>query len=483
MLFQSSGFLVFFTVFFFIYWSLSFRVKARNFLLLAASLCLYSLWDIRFTALLTGIILLNFIAGRKVDKDTFNGRSVFWTALILNIVPLVLFKYYNFFTSNLNVLFSFFGLSLNMSTIGFLLPVGISFYTFLSLSYLIDVYRKQIEPERDLVNYALSISYFPIIMSGPIHRPRIFLDQIKKEIRFGYDLAAEGCRQILTGLFYKVVIADNIAKQADMIFRDQDKFSGPVLLLGSIYFTFQLYFDFNGYSEMAIGISKLLGIRLNRNFKFPYLSRTISDFWKRWHISLTEWFRDYVFLPVSYIFSRKVKPGSFWDKDIIIYCCGIIVTWTLTGLWHGAGWNYIIWGMIHGSLLILNRAFSKTKKKIIKKAGLKKNSLVVIIYESILTFTFVNLAWIFFRSETAGKALGIIKRLPEFSGQGLHELSMRPLYMTVLILIFEYIQRNREFLFDISERKVLLRWLVYFFAAVLVIYYSGNDSSFIYMGF
>jgi alginate O-acetyltransferase complex protein AlgI len=483
MVFQSTGFLIFFFIFFLIHWSVSDMLRIRNFLLLSAGIFLYSLWDVRFTLILSGMIALNyFVSGAVAGKGSLR-KPVFYMAVLFNLAPLAIFKYYNFFLESLNGLFSFIGLNTNFGTLDLLLPVGISFYTFLSLSYLIDLYKRQIEPEKNFVNYALSISYFPIIMSGPIHRPRIFLDQLKKINKFDYSLAAEGLRQILTGLFLKVVIADNLARHVNFVFGDYESLNGLTIFLGSIYFSFQLYFDFNGYSEMAIGISKLLGFRINRNFRYPYLSRTISDFWKRWHISLTEWFRDYIFLPLSYKISRKIKPGTMLDSDMFVYSVGIFVTWALTGLWHGAGWNFIIWGMIHAVLLAANKGFFKKKKKILKKLGLRKDGKLLIIYESTLTFLLVNFAWIFFRSGTASDALAMIFRIADVSKWGSSGIPLAPLGMIVIALILEYFQRNREFLFEVSYLKPAVRWGIYFAATMIVIYYSGHETAFIYAGF
>lgn len=483
MLFQSSGFLIFFAVFFFVFLSVSGRVALRNLLLLGAGLFLYSLWDYRFTAILVGIILLNYFAGKHVSNKSFKGKLIFYITLILNLAPLIYFKYYNFFVESVSDLFSFMGMNVNLSSIRLLLPVGISFYTFLSVSYLIDVYKKQIEPEHNLINYALSISYFPIIMSGPIHRPRIFLKQLKEKNKFDYELAAEGLRQILTGLFYKVVIADSIAKHADKAFANYGEYNGLTLLIGSVYFSFQLYFDFNGYSEMAIGISKLLGFRIERNFRFPYLSRTIADFWKRWHISLTEWFRDYVFLPLSFIVSRKVKQGSVFDNDLFVYSVGIFVTWALTGFWHGAGWAFILWGMIHAVLLINNKWFFKKKKKLLKLLKIHRNNLLLVLTESLLTFLLVNLSFIFFRSGTAQMSFEIIGKIFNIADWSDPQIPVIPVLSAVFVLILEYFQKEKEFLIEVSGLKAYFRWPVYILVTLAVLYYSGNDSAFIYMGF
>jgi alginate O-acetyltransferase complex protein AlgI len=483
MLFQSLGFLIFFTFYFFLYWALSSKTNIRNGLLLSASMYLYYLWDVRFLLILLTLIIINFLLAKFISKDSRKGKFIFYFAVLLNILPLLFFKYYNFFLENFNDFSTILGLSINLQTIKLLLPVGISFYTFLSLSYLIDVYKKYIQHESNLVNYALSISYFPIIMSGPIHRPRVFLKQLREKRKFDYNLAVEGLRQVMTGLFLKIVVADSIAEHADKVFNEYYTIDGFSLLIGSIYFSFQLYFDFNGYSEMAIGISKLLGFRIDRNFRYPYLSRTIADFWKRWHISLTEWFRDYIFLPLSYIVSRNIKQNSVFNKDLFIYSVGIFITWSLTGFWHGAGWTFIIWGMIHAILLIINKGFFKKKKKLLKKLGLKKDNLIVIVYETIFTFILVNLAWIFFRSETAGKGFYIAGKIFSVSDWCKPVVTMTPLILISFVLILEFFQRDKEFLFEISNLKSVYRWGIYITATFLIIYYSGNASSFIYFGF
>lgn len=483
MLFQSLPFLIFFTGFFIIYWSFQANITIRNLLIFGASMFIYSLWDFRFTFLLLFVTAVNYFPGRYSSNKNIKGKIVFYICLILNLVPLMFFKYYNFFAESLSGFFYALGFDFNITTLQLLLPVGISFYTFLSVSYLIDVYKKQLEPEKNFLNYAVSVSYFPIIMSGPIHRPRLLLKQLEKKFDFNYDLAVEGLRQILTGLFYKVVIADSIARYADRAFAGYKDLDGLSLLLGSVYFSFQLYFDFNGYSEMAIGVSKLLGIKIERNFRFPYLSRTIADFWKRWHISLTEWFRDYIFLPLSYIVSRKVKPGSVLDKNLFIYTVGIAVTWSLTGFWHGAGWAFILWGMVHAVLLVLNKGFFKKKKKILKKLGIKKDNIAFSVYESLLTFFLVNLSFIFFRSGSAGVSFNIIGKILNISSWQMPSLPVLPLFIGIFVIGLEYIQKDREFLLEISGYKAYLRWPAYVVLTMLVLYFSGNDSAFIYMGF
>ncbi|NOR45903.1 MAG: MBOAT family protein [Candidatus Delongbacteria bacterium] len=398
-------------------------------------------------------------------------------------MPLIIFKYYDFFITSINDTGNLFGVVLNLKTLKLFLPIGISFYTFLSLSYIIDVYKKQIKFESNFINHSLSLCYFPIILSGPIHRPRYLLQQLKSDTKFNYSLVTEGLRQVLWGLFTKVVVADSLAKYVDKTFIEYDSLSGMTLLLGSIYFSFQLYFDFNGYSNMAIGVSKMLGINIERNFNYPYLSRTIADFWKRWHISLTKWFRDYIFLPISFSFSRKFKQGSFLNSDIVIYSVGILITWTLTGLWHGANWTFIVWGMIHAIFLILNKGFRKKKKKILKKLGIKYKNKVLIIFESLITFFIVNFAWIYFRSDSVNTSNIIIRKIFDISLWNSIQISIYPILLIAVLVLVERIQKNKEFVLDIARNNVVFRWFSYIVLTFMVIYFSGNGQTFIYLGF
>ena len=453
MLFQSLDFLIFFAITFFVYWSINSNTKLRNTLLLLISLYLYSLWDIRSFVILGSLITLNYFLIKALSKEFIYRRYIFFLALLINIMPLIIFKYYDFFITSINDTGNLFGIVFNLKTLKLFLPVGISFYTFLSLSYIIDVYKKQIKFESNFINHSLSLCYFPIILSGPIHRPRYLLQQLRSTTKFDYSLAAEGLRQVLWGLFTKVVIADSLAKHVDKTFTEYNSLSGSTLLLGSIYFSFQLYFDFNGYSNMAIGISKLLGFRIERNFNYPYLSRTIADFWKRWHISLTKWFRDYIFLPLSFSFSRKFKQGSFLNSDIMIYSVGILITWTLTGLWHGANWTFIVWGMIHAGFLILNKGFRKKKKKILKKFGIKYKNKILILFESLITFFIVNFAWIYFRSISTGNS--IVRKIFELFSWGKLQISVFPMLLIVVLLLLERFQKDKEFALDIVKNNII----------------------------
>ena len=483
MLFQSLEFLIFFSIFFIAYWSVSKKIILRNLLLLGSSLYLYSLWDIRAFIILVAVIIINYFILVSISKNGKIRRFAFFVGIIVNIAPLLIFKYYNFFITSINDTGSFFGITFDLQTLKLFLPVGISFYTFLSLSYIIDVYKKHIEFKSNIINHSLSLCYFPIILSGPIHRPRYLLKQLKENNKFDPLLASEGLRQILWGLFSKVVIADSLSKYVNRTFSEYNSLHSTSIFLGTIYFSFQLYFDFNGYSNMAIGISKLLGIKIERNFGYPYLSRTIADFWKRWHISLTKWFRDYIFLPLSFSYSRKFKADSFLGSDLSIYSFGILITWTLTGLWHGANWTFIVWGAIHACLLIINKSFRKKKKKLLKKLGIKYKNKILILLESIITFLLVNFAWIYFRSDSISTGNSIITKIFILSNLAKPEFSLLPLSLIIIALLFEKIQQEREFVLDISHTNIVIRWIVYVSLTIMVMYYSGSNQSFIYSGF
>lgn len=483
MLFNSMGFLIFFSVFFFVYWKTAKYTLVRNIILLIASLVLYYLWDIRSFAILATVITFNYFLARSLSRESKSKKLIFIAAILFNVTPLIIFKYYNFFISSINDVGTIFGLEFNLVLLKLFLPVGISFYTFLSLSYLIDIYKKQFDFEPNFINHSLSLSYFPIILSGPIHRPRYLLKQLRSNFNFDYALVTNGLRQFLWGLFTKVAVADTLAKYVERAFSDNNSLNGNSILIGSVYFSFQLYFDFNGYSNMAIGISKMLGISIERNFQYPYLSRTIADFWKKWHISLTKWFRDYIFLPISFIFSRRFDQGSMFNTDIAIYSFGIIITWTLTGLWHGANWTFIVWGVIHAVFLILNKAFRKKKKKLLKILKIKHKNKILIFFEGIVTFIIVNFAWIYFRSDSVSTGNSLISKILNTGKWGNFQLPLLPLLVIILVLIIEKIQINKDFVLDISRNHFLLRWLCYIIVTTIVLYYSGNGQTFIYAGF
>jgi D-alanyl-lipoteichoic acid acyltransferase DltB (MBOAT superfamily) len=370
--------------------------------------------------------------------------------------------------------------------------LGISFYIFLSLSYIIDIYKRNLNANRNIIEVLLTLSFFPIILAGPIQRPVLLLPQISKKREFNYNQAVDGLKQILWGLFVKVVIADNLGVYADDFFHNFSHYSGSSLLLGAVFYSVQIYADFSGYSDMAIGVAKLFGFSLMRNFAYPYLSRDINEFWKRWHMSLTTWFRDYLFLPISFAVSWRIKGEKhfFIKTELFIYIIASTITWFLTGLWHGANYTFIVWGLIHGFFLIVYRMQKNPRKKFLKRIGFTNNHLAIIIFETILTLCIVITAWIFFRAENIGHAVkylsGIFSKslfsIPQFPNMS------RALVLIFLIIGFIFIEwQGREQQYAISNLGVkwnrLFRYALYYAIVIAIIYFSGKQQQFIYFQF
>ncbi len=493
MLFNSIEYAIFLAVLFFLYWVLfNKNYKHQNLLLLTASYFFYGYWDWRFLFLLSGLASFNYSLGILIGKNKKYRKLFFVTGVLIDISVLAVFKYLNFFIDSFVTLSSKIGVVVNISSINIILPLGISFYIFLSLSYIIDVYQGKLRSDYNVVDVLLSLSFFPILLSGPIQRPITLLPQISKKRVFDDSKATDALRQILWGLFKKVVIADNCARVVNNIFDNYSDVSGITLIVGAIFYTIQIYGDFSGYSDIAIGSARLFGFDLNRNFAYPYFSRDITEFWRRWHISLTLWFRDYVFLPVSFSLSRKISSNKVFgiSSDLIIYSTGISVTWFLTGLWHGANFTFITWGIIHGMVIFLYHILRKPRKKLFRKLNIKKNNYFVIICEWFINIVIVITAWIFFRAKdmsTAFKYIGRIitdfkLQIPKNEGIGFDNYLL--LILTGYILI-EWLQRHKDNALDISGLKISkpVRWLIYYSLIGFIIFYSGDQQEFIYFQF
>lgn len=407
--------------------------------------------------------------------------------LVVNIGILGIFKYYDFFIDAFIDLISFSGYEMPRSSIRIILPLGISFYTFLSISYLLDIHKEIIIPEKNIIDVLLSLGFFPIILAGPIQRPSTLLPQIRKERQFSSEVATDGLRQFLWGLFAKVVIADRLAPLGDDIFSNYQSYSGSTLLMGAIFFAVQIYADFAGYSNMAIGTGKLLGFRLMKNFDNPYFARDITEFWKKWHISLTTWFRDYLFLPVSFFLSGKFRKERYmlFRSDTLIYILASFVTWLLTGLWHGANYTFIVWGLINGFLLVIYHVQRKPRKKMLKKLGTDNNNPLLLIAETFVTIAFVLLAWIFFKADTVQHASMYLQGLFSVSLFSLPEVFPKK---TVLLMIFfflsEWLQRKEEHTLRIDRIKTSgFRWATYCVIVFLILYFQESQQQFIYFQF
>lgn len=500
MIFNSFVFAIFLITLFLLYWFVTNRNhKAQNILLLAASYVFYGWWDWRFLFLLVALSLVNYFIGLLIDTGEIISRRKAWliTGLIINIGVLGFFKYFNFFIDSFIDLISFFGYDLSKSTTRIILPVGISFYVFLSISYVIDVYKQNLQANRNVIEVLLALGFFPIILAGPIQRPKSLLPQIAGKRQFNYAQASDGLKQILWGLFAKVVIADNLANNVNQIFINYSDYSGSTLLLGALFYSVQIYADFSGYSNIAIGVAKLFGFNLMQNFAYPYFARDIREFWRRWHISLVTWFRDYLFLPMSFAISWKLKGGKIIGirKDLVIYITASILVWFLTGLWHGANYTFIVWGLMHGFLLIVYHLQEKPRKKLFKKYSVSNNSSIIIWIETLMTLFFVLITWIFFRSESIESAAQYTSRI--FSST-LFSISLTDLrsitagreiiYETVLICIFlvlEWIQRSKLHALDFVGviNNPILRWSIYNAIVLLVLFYQGDQQIFIYFQF
>src|SRR5680860_1480877 len=403
MLFNSLDFAIFIPIVFLLYWFVFQKnLRIQNFLIVVASYFFYGWWDWRFLALIAFSTLVDYSVGWALANEHRHTRRIvlLWISIIVNLGFLGFFKYYNFFLDNFVSAFSFFGKEINANSLNIILPVGISFYTFQTLSYTIDVYRKKLEPTKDLVAFSAFVSFFPQLVAGPIERATHLLPQFYRKRTFNYAKAVDGMRQILWGLFKKIVIADNCAEYANEIFNNSGEYSGSTLLLGALFFTFQIYGDFSGYSDIAIGTSRLFGFNLMRNFSFPYFSRDIAEFWRRWHISLSTWFRDYLYIPLG------GSRGGTWMK-----IRNTLIVFILSGLWHGANWTFVIWGGLHALFFLPLLLGDQNRKHLNQVAENKILPSFRELLQMLFTFGLTSFAWIFFRADSLVDAINFIKRI------------------------------------------------------------------------
>lgn len=478
MLFNSVGFAIFLPIVFILYWFVTNKsLKLQNILLLVASYYFYACWDWRFLFLLIFSTALDYYTGLKMAeaRDESLKRFWFWLSVSVNLGFLGIFKYYNFFITSFAEAISHLGLQVNPWTLKVILPVGISFYTFHGLSYVIDIYKNRIQPERNIISYSVFVSFFPLLVAGPIERATHLLPQIQKKRVFDYAKAADGLRQILWGLFKKVVIADQCANFANPIFNNPGDYHGSTLVLGAVFFAFQIYCDFSGYSDIALGTAKLFGIDLLRNFAYPYFSRDIAEFWRRWHISLSTWFRDYVYIPLG---------GSKGGKRMQVRNTFII--FLLSGFWHGANWTFIFWGLLNAIyfLPLLLRNKNRTFLDIPAK-GKVFPSLTEVV-QILTTFLLTTLAWIFFRSNSLTDAFIYIKDI--FTGALFAVPEILPVYLLFLLLgllVAEWIQREKIHPLQLvaGERLYPVRWVLYVGMTLLILWFAGPEQEFIYFQF
>lgn len=467
MQFNSIEFLLFFPIVFMLYWSLLRYPKAQNWLIIFCSYFFYGWWDWHLLYLIILTSFCSWGSGLLIHRFRDKGKFFLLFNVCLNIGILCLFKYYDFFVNSLNNVLSFIGVSVQISTLRFIVPVGISFYTFQALSYSIDVYRRTIIPTREISAFFAYICFFPQLVAGPIERAGNLLGQFESKRHFEFDEAADGIRQMLWGYFLKSVLADNCASIANVVFDHADVMNWHGMFFGILFFAFQIYGDFAGYSHIAIGSARLLGFSLLDNFRSPYISHSIQEFWRRWHISLNTWFRDYVYIPLG-----GNRCGFF------LKIRNILITFTLSGLWHGANWTYIVWGFYNGLLTLIPAREGKQKS---------------ISWFSIpITFCLVLIGWTIFRSSSVSQAFSIIAKIAMFQG-GVnvldfgtvsHVVYFLSFILMAIVVMLDYLSRNLHHPLQALPRfNIIIRWLIYLILTLFILLFIGQPTPFIYFQF
>jgi D-alanyl-lipoteichoic acid acyltransferase DltB (MBOAT superfamily) len=478
MLFNSIDFALFLPVVFVLYWFVCNKnLKLQNAFIVAASYFFYGFWDWRFLSLILFSTFVDYTVGKALSKTENIKRRKFllWTSIGVNLGFLGVFKYYNFFAQNFTEVFTFMGSDWKMGYLDIILPVGISFYTFQTLSYTIDIYRGKLKPTHDFITFAAFVSFFPQLVAGPIERATHLLPQFYVPRKFEYHKAVDGMRQILWGLFKKIVIADNCAQFANEIFNNSSDFSGSTLVLGAILFTFQIYGDFSGYSDIAIGTARLFGFDLKQNFAFPYFSRDIAEFWRRWHISLSTWFRDYVYIPLG------GSRGGVWAK-----VRNTFIIFLVSGFWHGANWTFIAWGFLNALYFLPLLLTNRNRRNVGVVAAHEMLPSFKDFINVMFTFTITVFAWIFFRADTIGHAIQYIGDI--FTTDLFEVPKIFPKKIIILIILFlciEWFGRSRQYAlenFAVNKPKVI-RWTLYIIICFLILISGGEEQDFIYFQF
>jgi D-alanyl-lipoteichoic acid acyltransferase DltB (MBOAT superfamily) len=476
MLFNSVEYLIFFPIVFIFYWfSFNKNLRQQNIFLLISSYIFYGWWSWKFLALLILSTLLDYLYAFGVNFENKNKAKLFlWLSIINNLGILFIFKYFNFFSNELVEIFKIFGIKLSPYFLNFALPIGISFYTFHGMSYVFDIYNKVRKPVKNFSDYAVFVSFFPLLVAGPIERANHLLPQVQTKREFKYIQATQGLRLILWGLFKKIVIADSISLTVDEIFNNYNSFNSISLVIAAIGFSFQIYCDFSGYSDIAIGSAKLLGFELLSNFKFPYFSRNIAEFWRRWHISLSSWFKDYLYIPLGG--SKNGLPIAIRNTFIIFI---------VSGFWHGAKWNFIIWGFIHACAFLPLLIFKINRKYVDSiVAENKKFPNIKEIISILTTFTIAAFAWIYFRSENLKDANNIVIKITKNITSDIYHHSSIKGY-SIFLYIIPFLLLDWKFRHDdrIILKNSRLRYLYYMIFCVFIFLYFGKEQNFIYFQF
>ncbi len=469
MLFNSIDFMIFLPIVFILYWFVIYRnLKLQNLLIVAASYVFYGWWDWRFLSLILFSTIVDYTVGLKLQNEERKTarKALLWTSILVNLGFLGFFKYYNFFLDNFIAAFSFFGTKINSNSLDIILPVGISFYTFQTLSYTIDIYNKKLKPTKDFIAFAAFVSFFPQLVAGPIERARNLLPQFYHNRTFEYAMFSKGMKLIVVGFFMKLVVADRAAIYVNAVYNNVDNHEGLSFIAATIFFAFQIYGDFAGYSLIAIGTARLFGFNLMTNFNRPYFAASVGEFWKRWHISLSTWFRDYLYIPLGG--NRVTYPRWLYN---------IFITFLVSGLWHGANWTFVIWGALNGIYLIIEAALFKSRKRN--------------IINVLLTFVLICFSWIFFRANNVYDAFDVIHSILTNPGKLFIPDDadvVAPVFAVIAILILVATEIKQEYfdgLFTLGEnRYTVVRWAFYS-SIIFIILYMGvfNSSQFIYFQF
>ncbi len=489
MLFNSIDFAIFFPIVFVLYWLVSGKLRLRNIFILITSYVFYGWWDWHFLFLIGISTLVDFYIGKKLG-DTENKKDrkkLLYVSLAVNLGFLIYFKYTNFFIDTFVESFKLFGKPLEVETLNIILPVGISFYTFQTLSYTIDIYRKRLKPTNDFIAFSAFVAFFPQLVAGPIERASHLLPQFFKTYKFNYKLVKSGLLLMAFGLFKKMVIADRAAQYVNEVYNHPTNYEGIETLLATFLFAFQIYCDFSGYSDIAIGAARTMGFDLMKNFDSPYLSKSITEFWRRWHISLSTWFRDYVYIPLGGSHHGKMK--TYFN---------LFLVFLVSGLWHGAAMTFVVWGAIHGIIIVLEKAISGKKERLFQRLNINKETISNKLFSVLFTFTIVCFSWVFFRANSFADSKLIISsffnaNFNELFGDALYVIGLKENEFSFLIMsifslvLFERFHRKHNVFNILNKQALLFRWLVYLAIVLSItifgVYGARSNSEFIYFQF
>lgn len=489
MLFNSLDFAIFFPVVFVFYWIVAKNKTARNVFLLAASYFFYGWWDWRFLFLIVISSLVDYVVGHQLSQTSIYKRRklLLGLSLLVNLGFLCYFKYTNFFIETFVDSFRLFGKNIEVSTLNIILPVGISFYTFQTLSYTIDVYRNQLKPTKDILSFFAFVAFFPQLVAGPIERASHLLPQFYKTYRFNYELVKSGLLLMAFGLFKKMVIADRVAILVNQVYNNPSEYHGYETILATVFFAFQIYCDFSGYSDIAIGIGRTMGFDLMKNFDSPYFSKSITEFWRRWHISLSTWFRDYVYIPLGG--NRKGEARTYFN---------LFAVFLISGLWHGAAMTFLIWGAIHGLIIMLEKALFPFRTYTYNTLSVNRNSFSNKLIFAGFTFFIVCISWVFFRANSLKDAFHIISNslVDNYEGLyygGLFKLGLDKVefYVAILaiavLLMFDLFHKKKAAIKWLSSQNMVFRYFVYvcivFVILIFGVYGDMAPTEFIYFQF